>query len=237
MTSEAIPPRGNSAQGKPPRGQKPPRVVAELGRPETLEETQARKAEQSRKYRANKTINNLWLSILVCVGLVIVIVLLVPRDDTSHLPAVDFRSVASSAQAAFPVPVAVPDVPATWTSNAAEIRTGTDNVVSWYVGLITPTRNYVGLTQGVNATDGWFADQVKDSAASSTTTIDGIQWTVYDNRKTAKEVGNVKYALTTQSGATTYIVFGDASDTEIAEVAASISSNVRAQPETAVTAK
>src|ERR1700712_3440460 len=103
--------------------QKPPRVVAELGRPETLEETQARKAEQSRKYRANKTINNLWLSLIVCVAVVIVIVLLVPRDNTSHLQAVDYQSVASSAQAAFPVPVASPDLPSTWSANAAEIRT------------------------------------------------------------------------------------------------------------------
>ncbi|MDF2441986.1 MAG: hypothetical protein JWR01_189, partial [Subtercola sp.] len=86
--------------------QKPPRVVAELGRPETLEETTARKAEQSRKYRANKTINNLWLSLIVCVAVVIVIVLLVPRNDSSQLQSVDYRSVATSAQAALPVPVA-----------------------------------------------------------------------------------------------------------------------------------
>ncbi|CAN5279769.1 hypothetical protein BH09ACT6_BH09ACT6_20990 [soil metagenome] len=226
-----------TSQRVAPRNQKPPRVVAELGRPETLEETQARKAEQSRKYRANKTINNLWLSLLVCVGLVIVIVLLVPRDDTSHLQAVDYRAVATSAQAAFPVPVAVPDLPATWTSNAAELRTGTDKVTSWYIGLVTPSKNYIGLTQAVNVTDGWFADQVKDSPAAGTTTLNGVEWTIYDNRTTARAVGNVKYALTTQSGASTYVVFGDASDAEIAQVASSIGGNVTSQPATAVSAK
>jgi hypothetical protein len=58
---------------------KPPRVVAELGRPETPEETAARKAENSRKHRAKQTINNLVLSLLVSLGLVLVIFLMVPR--------------------------------------------------------------------------------------------------------------------------------------------------------------
>ncbi|RFA09759.1 hypothetical protein B7R54_11485 [Subtercola boreus] len=209
--------------------QKPPRVVAELGRPETLEETTARKAEQSRKYRANKTINNLWLSLIVCVAVVIVIVLLVPRNDTSQLQTIDYRSVATSAQAALPVPVAVPDLPTGWTSNAAEIRRGNDGVAYWYIGLVTPATTFVALAQGVDANDSWLSDQVHDTAASSTILVDGIQWTVYDNRSTSQDVGNAEYALTTTAGRSTYVLYGTASDTDVELVAAALTTNIAAQ--------
>ncbi|MEA9985738.1 MULTISPECIES: DUF4245 domain-containing protein [Subtercola] len=217
--------------------QKAPRVVAELGRPETYEETAARKAEQSRKYRANKTINNLWLSLIVCVGVVIVIVLLVPRNDSSQLASVDYRSVATSAQAALPVPLAVPDLPSNWSANAAEIRTGIDKTPAWYIGLITPVNTFLGLSQGVNGTDNWLADQVHNTIASGTTTIAGVQWTIYDNRTATRDVGNVNYALTTQSGASTYVLFGNASDGDFRTVATALAANVEAQPATAMVAK
>ncbi|RFA14082.1 hypothetical protein B7R22_10725 [Subtercola boreus] len=210
--------------------QKPPRVVAELGRPETFEETTARKAEQSRKYRANKTINNLWLSLIVCVAVVIVIVLLVPRDDTSQRQTIDYRSVATSAQAALPVPVAAPELPAGWSSNAAEIRRGNDGVAYWYVGLLTPSNTFVALAQGVDANDSWLSDQVHDTAASSTITVDGIQWTVYDNRTTSQNVGNAEYALTATAGRSTYVLYGTADDADFELVAAALASNLAAQP-------
>jgi hypothetical protein len=224
---------------------KPARVVAELGRPETPEETNARKAEQSRKYRANKTINNLWLSLIVCVGVVIVIVVLVPRGNASLLAPVDYKAVASSAQEAFPVPVASPELPSTWSANAAELRSspGTGSAATdvpyWYIGLVTPSNAYIGLEQAVGTTanggtDAWLADQLHNTAATDTVTIDGVQWTVYDNRQTANDVGNASYALTTQSGASTYVLLGTGTTDEFTQVAESITTNIQSQPATAV---
>ncbi|MEF2978262.1 DUF4245 family protein [Subtercola sp. YIM 133946] len=229
-----------STNGTVPGRQKPPRVVAELGRPETPDETAARKAEQSRKYRANKTINNLWLSLIVCIGVVLVIVLLVPRDNTSHLQTVDYAQVAADAQAAFPVPVASPALPDTWSSNAAEIRssgTGTDAIPYWYIGFTTPSGAYIGLEQAVDTgsggVDDWVAEQVHNTAAIDTVVIDGIQWTVYDNRQTATDVGNASYALTAQSGATTYVLLGTGTVDEFRQLASAITTNLQAQPATA----
>ena len=65
--------------------QKPPVVVAELGRPETPSETTSRKAEQSRLYKQRKTVNNLVCSLLVSLGLVRVMVLVVPRGTDQWL--------------------------------------------------------------------------------------------------------------------------------------------------------
>lgn len=211
-----------------------PRVVAELGRPETPEETAARKAEQSRLYRDRKTLRNLLYALLVSVGLVAAIIFLVPRPEESLLESVDYQDVAASAQASMPVPLAAPELPEGWTSNAAEVRSGTaDGVLSWYVGLITPQKQYIGLTQAVDANPTWLADQVGRGLASGTVSLDGVDWTVYDNRDRAgssDEVGNAEYALTTESGATTYVVFGTADPDEIEQVAAALAANVQEQP-------
>ncbi len=204
-----------------------PRVVAELGRPETPEETAARKAEQSRLYRDRKTLRNLLYALLVSVGLVAVIVFLVPRTEGSLLQDIDYAQVAAGAQSSLPVPLAVPDLPSDWTSNAAEIRTATrDDVVSWYIGLITPDDEFLGLTQAIDANPSWLADQVGQGYASGVVTIDGVEWTIYDNRSATTDVGNTKYAMSTESGPTTYVLAGTAEPADFETVARSISTNV-----------
>ncbi|MCS5719032.1 DUF4245 domain-containing protein [Herbiconiux sp. CPCC 205763] len=211
--------RSGTSGGKP--------IVAELGRPETAEETAARKAEQSRLYRDRKTLHNLLYALLVCVGLVAVIVFLVPRSEGSLLQAVDYQKVAEDAQPSMPIALAVPALPEGWTSNAAEIRTSTgDDIVSWYIGLLTPDKDYVGITQALDANPSWLNDQVAEGRASGVLTIDGVQWDVYDNRSMTTEVGNVEYALTTESGRATYVVFGTAEPDDIETVAAALSENV-----------
>lgn len=207
-----------------------PRVVAELGRPETPEETAARKAEQSRLYRDRKTLRNLIYALLVSVGLVAVIVFLVPRTEGSLLQDVDYSQVAAGAQSSMPVPLAVPDLPEGWTSNAAEIRTATrDRVVSWYIGLITPGDQFLGLTQAVDANPSWLADQVAQGYASGVVTIDGVEWTIYDNRSASTDVGNAKYAMSAESGPTTYVLAGTADPSDFETVARALGANVLAQ--------
>ena len=205
------------------RDPKPRPIVAELGRPETPEEEAARKAQNSKNYRDSKTIRNLWVAVGVTVGIVALIVLLVPRDDSSRLQAVDYRAVAVSAQRTLPVPLAVPELPDTWTSNVAEIRTASlDGVTSWFVGLITPSRQFLSITQGIDANPSWLVTELKQTSPTGTTTIDGIDWTVYDNRDSDRDVGNVKYALTTESGRSTFIVAGTATPEEAEALASTI---------------
>ncbi|AXH35640.1 DUF4245 domain-containing protein [Humibacter sp. BT305] len=209
-------------------------IVAELGRPETPEETAARQAEQSRLYRQRKTLNNLVLSLLVTVGLVVVIVLAVPRPATVERDPVDYAQVAQSVQSSMPVPLAVPTLPEGWTSNAAELRGGgADGVASWYVGLLTPgdSPQYVGLTQALDSNPTWLAQQLGDSVAAGTVDLGGVTWTVFDNRGRSGDFGNNQYALEAESGRSTYIVAGTATPEEVQQVAASIASDVLAQPD------
>lgn len=212
-----------------PRATKSPAIVAELGRPETPEETAARVAENSRLYRARKTLNNLWFSLLACLAVLVLIVLIVPRSDKPREYNVDYASVAQGAQSVFAVPLAVPDLPEGWRSNGAEIRS-VDDVESWYIGFLTPSDQYIGLTQAVNANPTWTADRLARSAATGTQRIDGVEWTVYDNTNSGRDdLGNAQYALTTESDTTTFLLIGTAPANEFETLAGSIAPTVRGQ--------
>ncbi|MBW8871711.1 MAG: DUF4245 domain-containing protein [Leifsonia sp.] len=208
---------------------KPPAVVAELGRPETPEETAARKAENSANHRTRQTINNLVFSLLATLALVAVIVLVVPRGNpTSTTPPVDYASIAQQAEGSEPDALLVPKLPSTWKSNNAELRTKTaDKVDSWYVGLITPKQQFIGMTQGFAANDSWVSQQVNKSMIKGTREIDGVTWDVYDNRTSSADDGNVEYALVTQSGDSSVIVFGTADDGEFRTLASSLADQIR----------
>jgi Protein of unknown function (DUF4245) len=206
---------------------KTPRIVAELGRPETPEETAARLAENSRKYRARKTVNNLVLSLVATLGAVLALVLIVPRSDTSSLHTVDYHQVATQAQNGIDEPLVDPRLPDGWRANAAEWRTGgADKVPSWYIGLLTPRDQFIGLTQAINANPSWLADALQRQAATGTVTIDGITWDVYRNTVEDGDRGNFDYALVTASADSTYLLVGTATEPEFAELARALADQI-----------
>lgn len=203
-------------------GGRPPRVVAELGRPETPAETAARKAEASRRRRANQTAVNLGLSLAASLVIVLVLVLVVARDDTSQLRTVDPQAVAAQAQGTVDVPLIAPDLPEGWTANAAEVRRGgADGVTSWYVGYLTPGGEFIGVDQGVDANPTWTSQTVEDARVTSTRDLGGLTWDVYD-RRDRRDPGNVAYALATTEGRSTYVLYGTADDAEFTELAEAV---------------
>lgn len=203
---------------------RPPRIVAELGRPETPEETAARKAQDSRNYRMRKTLSNLMYSLLVTLGLVLLIVLIVPRNETPRHRDVDYASLAKQAQPDYSQQLAAPLLPEGWRSNYAEIRTSSaDKVTSWSVGLLTPADDYIGLDQGLDANASWVAQRMANTTADRTTEIDGVTWTVYDNRdSTSEDIGNAEYGLVAEGDGSTFVLSGTADDAEFATLARSL---------------
>ncbi len=203
------------------------RVAAELGRPETPEETAARLAENSRSYRSRKTMNNLVLSLLATLLAVFVLVLLVPRSDSVIERNVDYRSVASQAQAGVEESLASPELPAGWHANAAEWRSGpNDRVPSWYIGVLTPENEFIGLTQAFGADPTWLSDQLQQSPAADTVSIADVQWDVYHNTAPREDRGNFDYALATAAGTSTYLLVGTADESEFVALARALAANI-----------
>ncbi|HKH07900.1 MAG TPA: DUF4245 domain-containing protein, partial [Agromyces sp.] len=143
---------------------------------------------------------------------------------------VDVASIAEQARIASDDPLAVPGLPEGWRANAAELRTSeVDDVTAWYVGYLTPSNEYLGMYQGIDANPTWVAGQLARTAATGTTTIDGVEWTVYDNRESSVDVGNAKYGLTTEAGDSTFVLLGTATLDEFETVATALVPTIRAQ--------
>lgn len=204
-------------------------IVAELGRPETPAETAARKAKNSREYRERKTVSNLVYALVACVAVVVVIVLAVPRSDEPMHPDVDVATIAEQAQAVSGEPLAVPVLPEGWSANAAELRRQNDGITAWYTGYLTPSGEFIGLYQGLDANATWSADLLARTLATGTVRVDGVDWTIYDNRDSSDDVGNARYGLTTEAGSTVFVLAGTATDAEFATLAAAIADTVTAQ--------
>jgi hypothetical protein len=197
------------------------RVVAELGRPETPAETAARKAESSRLHRQRQTVNNLVYSLLATLGIVLVIVLIVPRNNPGNVgKSVDWKSVAAQGAGTEPDALLSPELSKGWTANAAELRTGSaDGIDVWHIGLISPDEQYVGLDQGFKANDSWTADQLEDIRATGSKTIDGVKWVVYDNRNGQSHSDDITYGLVGTHGSSTIVLAGTAKPADFYTVA------------------
>jgi len=193
------------------------RIVAELGRPETPDETAARKAETSRAHRASQTVRNLVWSLGASLGVVLLVVLVVVRPDPAPAELIDYGVVASEAQQSVDATLAAPVLPSGWTANAAELRADGD-IQIWYVGFITPEQQFIALNQGIDANPTWVDNLLDGARTSSTVSIDGVAWSVYDDRDSANP-GNLAYAMTASERGSTYVLFGTANDAEFETLA------------------
>jgi len=202
-------------------------IVAELGRPETPEETAARKAQNSRDHRSRQTVNNLILSLLATVGAVILIVLMVPSPKGPTHKSVDYTAVAAQAAGTEPDALVTPALSHAWRCNTAELHTDSpDGVDYWNIGLISPDDGYVGVSQGFDAGPSWTSAQLDQVPPGDHVTLDGVTWRKYDNHADS-DPGNVKYGLATTAGHSTYVVYGTASLSAIEHVARSMTDQIR----------
>lgn len=205
---------------------KAPRVVAELGRPETPQETADRRAEATRKHRQNQNFFNLIMALLASLAVVAVITLVVVRPDFSPDKSVDYQSAARNSGAA--VALAAPTVPSEWWSNSAEYNSSpADGVARWSVGFVTASNLFIGIKQGIDANPTWLANEVSGAQATGSMMIDGIEWTVYDRRR-AKDAGLYAYALSTVTEHSTYVLYGKAPDSEFTLLAEALSATIAA---------
>lgn len=208
---------------------KRPAIVAELGRPETASETAARKAEQSRLYKQRKTVNNLVFSLLVSVGLMIVIVLIVPRGtDQWSDHQVNVAEAAEQNEVNSFRPLIAPEVPETWKAKQAVLRSekGSD-IMYWYVGYTTENQAYAAINQaftknGETVNETWVSQQLEAQDPTGTEQIGGLEWTVYDHPNRDATKSNVLFALEAQAGSNTLLVYGTDRPEALRTLAASV---------------
>ncbi|MFT3799569.1 DUF4245 family protein [Microbacterium sp.] len=195
-----------------------PRIVAELGRPETPQETADRKAASSAAYRQSKTVRNLVAALLVTLAVVAVVYLGVPRGSLAEPEPVDVAAAAEAAAASLGRPVLVPQVPDDWRANSARMEGS-----MWRVVYAPPT-GFVRVAQGIDAADTWASKQLGGYAPSDTVTIDGIVWDEFVLTGTSD---GISYALSTDAGRDTVLIYGSVDAATAAIAATGVADQVR----------
>lgn len=217
------------------RNQKEPRVVAELGRPETPEETAARKAKDSRLYRQRKTVNNLVFSLLVSLGLVLVIFLVVPRGTGDFVErSVDVAAAAEQTSPTAGHPLVAPRVPEGWRAKQAELRSSAEHGVSyWYIGYSTADQQHIAVVQafttdGSRVPEDWIASELEQQPETGSGTLGGFEWTVYDHRDRSPDGANMLYGMQAEADESTLLVYGTADPETVRALAESVAEEAAA---------
>lgn len=185
--------------------QKPPVVVAELGRPETKAETAARKATDSRNYRQRKTVNNLVFSLIVTLGLVLVIFLAVPQGvGNFEEQNVDVKTLAAEASPTAGRTLVAPEVPKAWKAKQARLLQS-DDVNYWKITYTTVDEAagqeaFASVVQaftsdGSPVDDAWISEQFERQEPTGSEQLAGIDWVVFDHPELSSDSSNAVFAL------------------------------------------
>ena len=180
--------------------------------------------------RARQTVTNLVLALGASAGLVLALVLMVPRDDSNLIKHVDYVSIATDAADATERPIIVPKVENGWWSNAARLTTspkdGTE--ATWYVGFVSPKNEYVGLTQAFGTNPTWLALQLNGLAPTGTRTLGGQTWAVWESPVKNDPPKTRDFTMVAEFGSDTVLVYGTAGVADFEKLVESVSEQIRA---------
>jgi len=204
-----------------------PRVVAELGRPETPDETAARKAESSRVYRASQSTRNLVAALLVTLAVVAAVIFGVPRGDLPDPPVIDVTAIAERVESTEGRAAIAPGMSDEWVVNRAGLES-VGSVRAWsivYAPADEDQPGFLRVAQGFDADPAWASRVLSGAAPVDTVTIEGIVWDRYELDPT--RTGNISVALATAAGTDTILIYGTADADALDETAAAVADDVK----------
>lgn len=195
-----------------------PREVAGLGRPETPQEKNDRVREARAERKARQNMRNLVWSLLTSLGVVALLVFVVARPDTNLVTPVEWQEVALQAQDQAPGELVVPELPAQWSANRAEISGESGTEALWSVGFIGPNQSFVFLDQAFGADQQWLVEKTKQSQATETLELSsGDTVLVFQefDRRDSDPTGNYSYLLVHESTDAIIVIGGNNADAVI----------------------
>ena len=181
-------------------------------------------SDAAAKHRARQTITNLVLALGASIGLVLVLILIVPRDDTSLVKKVDYVSVAKDAADSTARPVIVPNIETGWWCNSArwDANPGDGTAASWYAGFVGPNNQYIGMTQTYSTNATWLAQQLSGLKKTGTTITSGREWQVWQTKEPHVPAKTKDYLMVGSQAADTVLIYGTASNAEMKAFASGV---------------
>lgn len=120
---------------------------------------------------------NLVYSLLAVLGMVLVLVLMVPRVTTLGGPPVDVHTTAVEVQRTSGWPVVEPvGLPERWRPTSVRYVRVTDGFMTWHVGYQTPSGTFVAVEQTMNPSRAWIAAQTNRAPREGTLEVAGRTW-------------------------------------------------------------
>lgn len=201
-------------------------IVAELGRPETPEETSARKAAASSAYRSSMNVRNLLVALGVTLVVVVIIVLGVPRGSIGDPEQIDIAEVAQNVRSSVDGPVLEPQFDDSWRVNDAKLEGGSTLV--WNVTIApaaADARGFLRIAQAFDSDVAWAAQPLAGATPDEQMRIAGLEWDAFELRGTSD--ANISYALGTPAGDDYILLYGALSSEDTVALAESIAPQIR----------
>jgi hypothetical protein len=159
--------------------------------------------------RARQTLNNLLLSLAATVGVMVLLVLAVPRDDSNRVAPVDYVAIAEQAATETSGKLLIPSIPVDWYSNAARYRSSAqDGVANWYVGFVGPNSEFIAITQGLDVNQTWIQLMLESNKPTGEVEISGQTWNIYESVRENNPPKSKDYMMVLEYGENAVFVYG-----------------------------
>jgi hypothetical protein len=132
--------------------------------------------------RAKQTVRNLFWAILATVGVVALVVLGVPRDDSSRLQTIDSTEVSQAAREDSGLPVILLEsLPEGWVATQARWSAASaKGEADIFLGLVGPDNQYIGVTQVFEFEDAWFEEETNSLEKTGEYDFGNYNWSVLE---------------------------------------------------------
>jgi hypothetical protein len=181
-------------------------------------------SDAAAKRRARQTLINLLLSLGATIGVMLVLILAVPRDDSNRVQAVDYKELAVQAASQAPGPLLVPAIPVDWYSNSARFRSATqDGVATWYAGFVGPNSEFIALTQGFDVNQTWLQIQLEANKPTEEVILGNSTWEIFESTKENNPQKSKDFLMVLEYDSNAVLVYGVAPRQQLEEFATQLS--------------
>jgi hypothetical protein len=181
-------------------------------------------SDAAAKRRARQTLINLLLSLGATIGVMLVLILAVPRDDSNRVQAVDYKELAAQAASQAPGPLLVPAFPVDWYSNSARFRSATqDGVATWYAGFVGPNSEFIALTQGFDVNQTWLQIQLEANKPTEEVVLGNSTWEIFESTKENNPQKSKDFLMVLEYDSNAVLVYGVAPRQQLEDFATQLS--------------
>lgn len=187
-------------------------------------------SDAAAKRRARQTLINLLLSLGATVGVMVLLVLSVPRDDSNRVQPVDYQGIAAQAASEAPGELLVPTFSDDWYSNSARYRSAAqDGVATWYAGFVGPNSEFLAMTQGFDVNQTWVQIQLEANKPTGQITLGGQSWIIYETTRSNTTAKSKDFIMLLEYSNNAVLVYGVAPRQQLEDFAEQLASMIETE--------